>query len=179
MAALARERDTAQQLADTDHLTGAMSRRHFEQCLERDAAIARRDGRPLSLLIVDVDHFKRINDTLGHATGDDVLRALVGAFQERLRGTDCIGRLGGEEFAVSLPATDMVGASALADQLRRAIEANGFLRDDGTRVPVTVSVGVSTLDGSGVATLRQRADDALYRAKHEGRNRVVAGNAAG
>jgi len=162
----------ARYAAEHDHLTGALSRRAFFGLAERVHAHAQREGDALSLLIFDVDHFKTINDTYGHAVGDQVLADLVARIDAVLRGETC-ARLGGEEFAVLLPRTDADAAVGLADELRRALERAGVPESAGVTVRYTVSVGVASLDaGETLAGLLQRADAALYAAKRAGRNRV-------
>ena len=169
----------ARYAAEHDHLTGAWSRRAFFGRAERAHADAVRTGGPLSLLIFDVDHFKAINDTHGHAVGDRVLADLVARTGTVLRGDAC-ARLGGEEFAVLLPDTDADAAVQLADELRRTLERAAVAGAGGAAVRYTVSVGVASLDdGESLASLLQRADAALYAAKRGGRNRVVDARAAG
>jgi diguanylate cyclase (GGDEF)-like protein len=168
----------ARYAAEHDHLTGAWSRRAFFGHAERAHADAVRTGGPLSLLIVDVDHFKAINDTHGHAVGDRVLADLVTRTGAVLRGGAC-ARLGGEEFAVLLPDTDANAAVHPADELRRTLEQAAVAGSGGAAVRYTVSVGVASLeDGESLESLLQRADAALYAAKRGGRNRVVDARAA-
>lgn len=133
-------------------------------------ALARRSGRPLSLITVDVDHFKRVNDTYGHETGDEVLRRLARTLEMRLRNSDVIARLGGEEFVVLLPDTDLLGAQAIAQALVEAMAE----QHDPVVGRITVSAGVASMRGlqdNGLDILR-RGDAALYEAKGQGRNRV-------
>lgn len=162
-------------LATTDELTGAGNRRHFMGLTVKEFDRARRYGHPLSVLMLDADRFKRVNDTYGHKVGDEVLKALADVCRRLERETDIFGRLGGEEFALTLPSTDIAGAAAFAERLRKAIGE--------ARVPVstghlsfTVSIGAAQLnDGDGtVDDLLARADECLYAAKQSGRNRVVA-----
>lgn len=175
VAELAAQRDAVQRLADTDALTGAASRRHFELSAERDIARARRERRPLSLLMLDIDHFKSINDRYGHTGGDRVLQACVAACQARLRETDLVGRLGGEEFAVLLTDTALPDACRVADELRESLSRLRIPLGEDVPVGFTVSVGVAELDTGGLDALVSVADEALYAAKRGGRNRVVAG----
>jgi diguanylate cyclase (GGDEF)-like protein len=162
-------------LALMDELTGLYNRRHTQQTLVRQLAQARRAQRPLAVLMLDVDHFKRVNDTYGHPTGDQVLRELALRILERLRAQDLAGRWGGEEFLVVLPDTDARGAQALAGQLILAIEGRPFLAANGKPLRLTASVGVHVLP-AGEAGERydmiSAADRALYLAKERGRNRV-------
>ena len=162
----------ARYAAEHDHLTGALSRRAFFDLAERTHAHAQREGDALSLLIFDVDHFKTINDTHGHAIGDQVLADLVARIDGALRDETC-ARLGGEEFAVLLPRTEADAAVNLADELRRTLERACVPTSAGAIVRYTVSVGVASLDaGETLSGLLQRADAALYAAKRAGRNRV-------
>jgi diguanylate cyclase len=160
-------------LSITDSLTGAYNRRHFIEEGQRELERARRYSRPLSILLMDLDYFKQINDTYGHMTGDEVLRRFVVCCQRLLRNCDVLGRLGGEEFAILLPETDIAGAAVLAERIRAAVEQIVIENERGP-VRITVSIGAS-----GCATARcsvdellSSADKALYRAKSAGRNRV-------
>ncbi len=158
-------------LATSDDLTGLSSRRHFMETAERDLRLARRSGKQIAAILLDLDHFKEINDAHGHAVGDAVLRRFGEISAGLLRQSDLIGRTGGEEFAILLPDTDLEGAMTVAEKLRRAVaEDRG-----GSLPPVTVSVGVAALraDDHSIDDLLRRADKALYQAKSAGRNRVV------
>jgi diguanylate cyclase (GGDEF)-like protein len=163
-------------LAMTDDLTGLPNRRHILKYLEGHRASALQSHRPLALLAFDVDHFKRFNDQHGHGGGDRLLTALSKIIVRYLRPGDRIGRIGGEEFLVVLPATSLQDAEAIAERLRATIET-ARLDDLPDAVHVTASFGVAELraEDAGVEPLLKRADDALYRAKHAGRNRVVVG----
>jgi diguanylate cyclase (GGDEF)-like protein len=158
--------------AITDPLTGAFNRRHLQAQLERMAAPdAARQSADVAhaLLAIDIDQFKRINDRYGHAVGDRVLREVVAALRERTRSDDMLFRIGGEEFVLLLPATGIASAQALAEDLRRQVEAAPILADE----PVTVSVGVCLQrSGASPESWLREADRALYRAKNGGRNRV-------
>lgn len=156
--------------ARTDVLTGLLNRRGFETQMAFAVALARRSSRPLSLITVDVDHFKRVNDTYGHEAGDEVLRRLARTLESRLRGSDVVARLGGEEFVALLPDTDLNGAQSIAQALVTAMAE----QQDPVVGTITVSAGVATMRGAednGAAMLR-RGDAALYEAKGQGRNRV-------
>ena len=156
--------------ARTDALTGLLNRRGFETQMAFAVALARRSSRPLSLITVDVDHFKRVNDTYGHEAGDEVLRRLARTLESRLRGSDVVARLGGEEFVALLPDTDLNGAQSIAQALVTAMAE----QQDPVVGTITVSAGVATMRGAedtGAAMLR-RGDAALYDAKGQGRNRV-------
>jgi diguanylate cyclase (GGDEF)-like protein len=162
-------------LTNTDGLTGLANRKHLDAMLNDEVLRAQRHGRELSMLMLDLDHFKRINDSHGHLTGDAVLRSLALLMRKRLRPHDKIGRYGGEEFCVILPETPLQGAVNTADELRRLIEAHPFPADR-QNIHATASIGVSALRaGMSGADLYKCADEMLYRAKRTGRNRVCAG----
>jgi diguanylate cyclase (GGDEF)-like protein len=164
--------------AALDYLTGTYNRRTLAQLAERDIASARRRGGSFSVLLLDVDHFKRVNDTLGHAAGDEALQRLVAILREHMRGEDSLGRMGGEEFLVLLPQADLAQATAAAERLRSAVEAACFDLGAGAW-RMTVSIGAATLaEGEQFNSLLQRADQAMYAAKHAGRNRVVVSDPA-
>ena len=155
--------------ADHDHLTGAPSRRAFFAAAERELTRAQRHGGGLGLLLVDADHFKRINDTHGHAVGDEVLRDLVGRTRQTIRRIDYCGRRGGEEFGVLLPDATADTACSVAERLRSALD-----RTSPAGPAYTVSIGRAMLEaGESFASLMSRADTALYAAKAAGRNRVA------
>lgn len=161
------------QLASTDPLTGIANRRRFLETVAAELQRIHRYGNGGSLMMLDLDHFKRINDEHGHATGDEVLKHFTQLVQHHLRATDMVGRLGGEEFCVLLTETPLAGACEFAERLRRHVEAEPAATAHGF-VPFTVSIGVTALaatDGAPDDVLA-RADTALYRAKAEGRNRV-------
>ncbi|MBI3480016.1 MAG: GGDEF domain-containing protein [Nitrosomonadales bacterium] len=160
-------------LAMTDSLTQVPNRRALIEHAER--SLARRSGLPLVLLMIDIDHFKRINDTYGHPTGDEVLREVARLLVQRLRGHDLLGRYGGEEFCVIAPETNAEGARVLAESLRQAIAAARFATDSG-EISVTVSIGYSLCQAKLVRELPEvlsEADAALYIAKQTGRNKVA------
>lgn len=159
--------------ASTDSLTGIGNRRHFMTQAESEMIRARRFGRPLSVMMLDVDHFKPINDRFGHAVGDAVLQAIVRRALDSLRASDQIGRLGGEEFAALLPETNLAAAAIVADRLRQHL-AERPLIVSGKAVPCTISIGVAEMREGDVSIdeLLHRADEALYKAKESGRNRV-------
>jgi diguanylate cyclase (GGDEF)-like protein len=178
LAALAlaqwREGQRLRHLALSDALTGLANRRQILRLAQQAVRDARRDGAPLSLVMLDLDHFKQINDRHGHAAGDAALTRVGDAFAQVLRRHDHLGRSGGEEFLALLPATDATEAAAIAERLRLAVAAID-LRDIAAGLQVRVSAGVATLaDGDRrLQDLLQRADAALYRAKADGRDRVI------
>lgn len=168
---LGRDRATAATSARTDPLTGLPNRRALHETLEQVAALSARHGVPLSALMIDIDHFKTINDALGHHGGDRVLRATAAALVAATRRSDIAGRWGGEEFLALLPHTDTPTAVGVADRIRENI-ATTVSSDDRTGSPVTASVGVASLRHGDTALLLRQADTALYAAKAKGRNRV-------
>jgi diguanylate cyclase (GGDEF)-like protein len=169
-----------QQLAIMDGLTGAHNHRHFQESLRKEIARAERYCSPFSLLMLDLDNFKRFNDTLGHQAGDAVLIQVARVLKMNTRKVDTVARYGGEEFAVLLPGTDKAGAVALADRLREAVSTSpADVASDAPWGRVTASVGVSTWgeDGGMGPALIRAADEALYLAKAEGRDCVRGGRA--
>jgi diguanylate cyclase (GGDEF)-like protein/PAS domain S-box-containing protein len=172
----AREQEL-KRLATTDHLTGLANRRHFLGGMELELERFKRYAKPTALLMLDLDHFKQVNDTYGHATGDAVLKHFASITLTVLRRTDLVGRLGGEEFAALLPDTDLDGALHLAERLRWALACLPLPLEEGRKVALTVSIGVTPFFAadSEVNVILIRADQALYRAKQTGRNRVEAG----
>ena len=163
--------------AASDGLTGLVNRRRLDEQAEELVALARRHGRPLAFLMIDLDGFKAINDSGGHAAGDDALRAVAAATRRACRASDVIGRYGGDEFAVLAPETDVAGALALAERLRRQL--NEAAAPANVPTPrVSVGIAVWEPDMRDTAALYAAADDALYEAKRRGRNRVVAAGAA-
>ncbi|MDD5249835.1 MAG: diguanylate cyclase [Rhodocyclaceae bacterium] len=160
--------------AHTDFLTELANRRYFLELAEAELARTLRYGKPFSLLMLDIDHFKAVNDSHGHKAGDMVLQELAGVMRKTLREVDVFGRLGGEEFAAILPETAGDKAREAAERLRLAVAAAVMALDDGTTLGITVSIGVTTLadKSNNIDLLLRQADAALYAAKHGGRNRV-------
>lgn len=181
MIMLVREREAAQfkQTAQIDEVTGTLTRRAFFEAAERQAERCRHDGSPMSLIILDLDRFKHVNDTLGHTAGDRVLRGFCDTANRVLRPNDVIGRFGGEEIIVVLPNTSIAGGTAVAERIRVAF-ATAFEFIEGQPLNATVSAGVAELgDGNSLEDALKRADTALYRAKQNGRNRVERDQDAG
>lgn len=168
------------ELASTDALTGLQNRRSFADQAEPLLALARGRGVSVSLVLLDLDHFKQINDQHGHLVGDAVLVQAAQVCRESLRATDLAARYGGEEYVVLLPDCGSDAAAAIAENLRKRIEAARTVLSDGGEVRVTLSAGIATadrLEDLSLAYLLQRADAAMYRAKQSGRNRVHADRA--
>lgn len=162
------------ELAARDPLTGLMNARAYYEACDRALAQARRGNSPLAMLFVDLDHFKRINDTHGHEAGDRVLKAVAHCLRDSLRQSDLIGRIGGEEFSVLLPDTDLPAARQLAETLRQDIEHLIPDIGDGHCLQITASIGVAVAESARetIADLQHRADEGMYQAKRAGRNRV-------
>ena len=160
--------------ARTDPLTGAMNRLALTESVVRDLSRARRNDRPLSLLMFDLDHFKHLNDRFGHQRGDAALMAVAAATRQELRLSDMLARYGGEEFVVVLPDTDKANARDTAERLRRRIEALKIDRGDGSVLTASYGVAAFPADGADLDSLIARADAALYAAKAAGRNQVMA-----
>ncbi len=167
----------------TDPLTGIFNRRYLDRRLHEETAVARRYGRPLSVMLLDIDNFKRINDGYGHQIGDHVLSALVEVVAGVLRESDIFARYGGEEFMIIAPHTPQLRATDLAERLRKCIEAHQFKltneRGEDLDIRLTVSIGVASFSDeiADMDKLVHAADENMYRAKHEGRNRVISGMA--
>ena len=165
-----------QRQATTDELTGLANRRRFMESLANEIERVERFGGELTLLLADIDDFKRINDRFGHHVGDEALRRFAGLLTAELREIDVAARIGGEEFAVLLPETDLEGALVAAGRIRGAVAGDELVLSDEVRVRFTASLGVAAHAGDPPEVLLQRADAALYRAKADGKNRVaVAG----
>ncbi|HSO06972.1 MAG TPA: DUF484 family protein [Pelomicrobium sp.] len=164
----------------TDGLTGVHNRRYFEQRLREEASRCLRQGSPLACMLLDIDHFKRINDSHGHQEGDRVLREVAFRIKNQLRLSDALARYGGEEFAALLGSADAQLGRHIGERVRRAISQTPFRLRDGTELPVTLSIGIATIEAgaapasaeSAAAAMVERADQALYRAKQGGRDRV-------
>lgn len=162
-----------EEFSQTDALTGIYNRGHLECLLKQEYGRSQRHELDLSLIMVDIDHFKKINDTKGHLAGDAVIRSMANVVRDNIRAHDVVGRYGGEEFCIFLPATDLESAIICAEKLRKAVEAMVVFHDD-SEVKITSSFGVSVLDKSILSyeKLIHAADTALYLSKRKGRNAV-------
>ena len=160
-------------MANTDSLTGLSNRQAFLHRAEKEFSRARRYARPLATVMIDVDHFKSINDRYGHAVGDKVLREVSAICQCSLRGSDLLGRVGGEEFVLLLPDTPQSNAIYVAERMREQL-AKTFIDVDGIVVNITASFGVASQCEADINfnSILERADEAMYHAKHDGRNKV-------
>lgn len=169
-------KEQLQQLSITDSLTGLFNRRHFFALAEKEVARTRRHKLAMALMIIDIDHFKRVNDQYGHPVGDCVLREVGQIMQSMVRLEDTLARVGGEEFAILLPSTQATDAHALAERLREQIAAATQAACMGTALSVTVSIGLAHLQATDTRFdgLYTRADQMLYQAKHDGRDRLCA-----
>jgi len=174
-----RARQEVERLSRTDPLTGLFNRRHLEETLRAEYERARRYNHDLSLAMIDVDHFKRVNDRYGHPAGDRVLAEVADVCRRGIRTTDLAARYGGEEFCLVLPQTGIRAAVVVAERVRALIEELRFESPDGG-FQATVSIGVAAVAGRDVGwePILSEADQALYRAKKTGRNRVVSTEAA-
>ena len=183
LAVFERVASQMEEMATRDGLTGCWNRSTTDALLEHELQRAHRAGTPVAFVLLDLDHFKQVNDRHGHRTGDAVLRAFADAVRRRLRASDVFGRTGGEEFGLVLPDTDVAGARWLVEAVRREVEALQLADDNGAPVQVTVSAGVAVADASSRLSgdrLYGQADQSLYEAKRAGRNRVeVYGITAG
>jgi len=163
------------ELAATDDLTGALTRRRLTELIEHERRRCGREGKPLSLTMVDIDHFKRINDRFGHAAGDFALKEFVARLRHELRDSDAIGRMGGEEFAILLPESGLRQSEAVAERLRVAVSARPIHWMEHT-FTLTATFGVAEMSGPDdtIDSVLSRADKALYAGKRAGRDRITA-----
>jgi diguanylate cyclase (GGDEF)-like protein len=175
-ADLHRAMQELQQQAITDALTGLYNRRYLYEILPRELMLARRNDKPVAVLMIDIDDFKRVNDTYGHEAGDRVLQETAQLIKAAGRGSDYSCRYGGEEFLLVLPDSPIDGAQLRAESIRAGVQRLEVVCADGKRISVTLSIGVAVFPehGADADTLLRVADEALYAAKHAGRNRVVA-----
>jgi diguanylate cyclase (GGDEF)-like protein len=170
--------DVLRRLATTDPLTGAFNRRHYMDLMTREQRRADRYGTVYSVLMIDIDHFKRVNDTYGHQVGDQAIQAMADACKKLMRPTDIVARYGGEEFIITLTHTEEPGAVKVAERLRQAVSEIALATERGT-LSFTISIGVSTyVKSNRLEQIIGAADEALYAAKKGGRNRVCASGAA-
>ena len=166
-------RDKMEQDALLDPLTGLLNRRALEHDFEKGMQRMQRSGEPMSLILLDLDLFKRVNDTFGHKSGDRVLQALARIMKESFRASDSVARVGGEEFVCLLPGLSVGEAARRGEALRLQVESHAFTSEAGKSFPVTVSLGVTAAQaGENLATVLDRADKAMYRAKRGGRNQL-------
>jgi diguanylate cyclase (GGDEF)-like protein/PAS domain S-box-containing protein len=166
-------------LSEYDSLTGILNRRKIEEVVKQEMDCALRYDRAFSLLLLDIDHFKKVNDNFGHDIGDRALKHLIAVCQDNLCKVDFFGRWGGEEFIVLLPEVGSEGISLVAEKLRKAIEQNPLIIDGTREVPLTISIGGTVYDKSEIPweTLFKQMDNALYQAKNQGRNRCCINQA--
>ena len=171
-------RDLLDRMSKTDILTEISNRRHLMERFNNELERAKRAGNSLCCIMMDVDHFKAINDTFGHLKGDDVLRELAKILKDSIRTYDVVGRYGGEEFMIILPDTNLENAAKLAERIRQKVESDlGNKSNLSASNSVTISLGLTGMrdDDTSFETIIKRADEALYRAKESGRNRVEIG----
>lgn len=175
---IVRLEQTLNQLASRDSLTQCWNRRMIDELMTSAIAESSRKGTPLTLMVIDIDHFKKVNDTYGHASGDIALKHTVELLNQNLREYDQVGRYGGEEFVVLLPSTDKDSAWGIAERIRSSIQFSPAVISDSESIPLTVSIGIAeTHHGDETPlSLFERGDKALYTAKQSGRNRVVFGD---
>lgn len=162
------------ELATTDSLTKLKNRRLFYTQAEQNLTVCRRYGKDMSMLLLDIDHFKKVNDTFGHHAGDEVLVAIANLLLKMVRDVDLVARFGGEEFAILMPETNRLGAAVLGERIRAAVERE-LINVTGQHIPITVSIGVTTLAAEAVESIDQMlsiTDKRLYLAKNSGRNRI-------
>lgn len=170
---LQKELSVAKAEASFDFLTGLVNRKRFERAVEDAIRDFHRKNYPFSLIFVDIDDFKKVNDTYGHLAGDIVLKEIASIFKFYLRANTIVGRIGGEEFCILLPGVEIEDAKKIAERLRKIIENREIKLEDGTSIKVTASFGVTQVKmGDTVKSILDRADKALYKAKREGKNRV-------
>ena len=167
--------DKIKQVSDTDDLTGLYNMRAFSSMLQRAFQQSVRHGHPLSMIMVDSDNLKNVNDSLGHEAGNRLLQHLVRCVRDELRGSDVMARFGGDEFVILLPETNRRGAHELAERIRKSVESSRF-DARGNDFNITISLGIASYpdDGGNLEVILDKADKAMYRAKKQGRNRVAA-----
>lgn len=167
--------DDLEDLVVHDPLTGIYNRRYFDISIEKNISANKRAGTLFQFILLDIDHFKMINDTYGHPGGDYILKELTRLISNEIRGVDIFARIGGEEFTILLPETTIERGEIIAQRIRKLIEEARFVYND-TLIPVTVSIGLAAYKGGTISELMDKADIALYKAKNDGRNQVVVAN---
>jgi len=173
---LSKELEWIKQAAKTDMLTGLLNRRGFDAAISEAIENIKKVPEPLSIMMIDIDHFKKVNDTYGHLIGDSVLKMLGKLFKDSIKGKDIVARFGGEEIILALPATSLEGAYILAEQIRSSLsKMNLRIKDTGKSIGnITISLGIALYKSNeSIEAVIKRADDALYRAKNTGRNRTI------
>ena len=163
-------------LANRDFLTNLYNRRYFSELVHKMIRVAKKEKKPLTIIMLDIDKFKKVNDTYGHAIGDDVIKALAHTLQENTREEDIVARIGGEEFTIALPNTDKHTASHMAQNIRKVVEQQQIQLDNNDTISFTISIGIDSLQHNkdkSLSDILTRADFALYEAKRTGRNKVI------
>ncbi|OLO39009.1 hypothetical protein BTR23_10745 [Alkalihalophilus pseudofirmus] len=161
-----------QELTLIDQLTGVYNRRYFDLYMEKAIPLSERTGTPFHLIILDIDFFKKINDSYGHTFGDEVLKTLAQTVQNNLRGSDGLVRIGGEEFAILIPETTTEDCQFVAERVRQVVETMGCIYK-GNKISVTISMGIAQYTGESINQLYEKADYALYKSKENGRNQIT------
>ncbi|MCL7746657.1 GGDEF domain-containing protein [Halalkalibacter alkaliphilus] len=161
-----------QELTLIDQLTEVYNRRYFDLYMEKAIPLSERTGTPFHLIILDIDFFKKVNDSYGHTFGDEVLKILAKTIQNNLRGSDGLVRMGGEEFAILIPETTTEECHLIADRIRQAVETTDFIYK-GKKISVTISLGIAKYTGETIHELYDKADQALYQSKKNGRNKIT------
>jgi diguanylate cyclase (GGDEF)-like protein len=169
-----RLRKELKETAETDFLTGLQNRRMLDRTMDENLKLAARSGGELSVALIDIDHFKRVNDTYGHEAGDEVLQEIARLIKQNVRSYDLVGRYGGEEFMIVFPHLGKQAASEISERVRKAIEEAEIVTKQGHHIRVTVSIGVATHKEASGDKLKSKADERLYEAKRRGRNRTVS-----
>ncbi len=174
--ALKEAKEKLKEQASHDYLTNLYNRRYFQYISQDLINLAKREASDLSVIMLDIDNFKKVNDTYGHSNGDQVLIHLASILTEHIRESDIVARIGGEEFAILLLHTDKAGAAEIAEKLRVSVEEQPLILDDKTCIPLTISLGISSVDVNNdlnIDTCLNQSDTALYEAKNSGRNKLI------
>ncbi|MEC5424717.1 GGDEF domain-containing protein [Virgibacillus sp. C22-A2] len=164
-----------EELTITDALTGIYNRRYFDFIMEKTIPFSKKNNTPLIFMLLDIDHFKKVNDNFGHQCGDEALKHISDIIGSNVRDTDAFVRFGGEEFAVIMPNTDVDEGLIIAELIREAIEKSGFTYNN-ERIYFTISIGVSSYNGEEIEEFIEKTDTALYKAKENGRNQIAIFN---